>query len=155
MERKNPARKKGMKNQNYTESQHTAYCISQRYGSQPFAEILDNVKGALKRREFDILFELNLKDYLKDHLKDMPSQVILSVCNPETASSAISKDPQTGIFLPCSVTVKEVEQGNIEVSIEDTGVTWSPSKELTQLSKKITETLKGILSEAEQPGMKL
>ncbi|WP_159039950.1 DUF302 domain-containing protein [Christiangramia fulva] len=144
-----------MKNQNYTESQHTAFCISQRYGSQPFSEILDNIKGALKRREFDILFELNLKDYLKNHLKDMPSQVILSVCNPETAFSALSKDPQTGIFLPCSVTVKEIEQGNIKVSIEDTGITWSPSKELTQIARKTTETLKGILPEAEQPGMKL
>ncbi|WP_300441461.1 DUF302 domain-containing protein [Christiangramia sp.] len=144
-----------MKNQNYTESQHTTYCISQRYGSQPFSEILDNIKGALKRREFDILLELNLKDYLKDHLKDMPTQVILSVCNPETASNAISKDPQTGIFLPCSVTVKEVEPSMVEVSIEDTGITWSPSKELTQIAKKTTETLKEILSEAEQPGMKL
>ncbi|MUP47545.1 DUF302 domain-containing protein [Gramella sp. BOM4] len=144
-----------MKNQNYTESQHTAYCISQRYGSQPFSEILNNVRGALKKRELDILLELNLKDYLKDHLKDMPSHVILSVCNPETASNAISKDAQTGIFLPCSVTVKEVERDIVEVSIEDTGITWSPSKELTQIAKKTTETLKGILSEVEQPGMKL
>ena len=144
-----------MKNQNYTESQHTAYCISQRYGSQPFSEILNNVRGALKKRELDILLELNLKDYLKDHLKDMPSHVILSVCNPETASNAISKDVQTGIFLPCSVTVKEVERGIVEVSIEDTGITWSPSKELTQIAQKTTETLKGILSEVEQPGMKL
>ena len=154
MEKKNPANKE-IKNQNYTESQHTVYCVSQRYGSLPYSEIVDNVKGALKKREFDILLELNLKDYLKGHLKDMPSHVILSVCNPETASLAISKDPQTGIFLPCSVTVKEVAQGMVEVSIEDTSITWSPSKELTQIAKKTTETLQAILSEIEQPRMKL
>lgn len=154
MSKKKPT-KGEIKNQNYTESQKTTYCISQRYGSQPFSEILKNVNEALEKRNFDILLELNLKDYLKDFFKDMRSQVILSVCNPETVSKAISKDPQTGIFLPCSITIKQVDQGIVEVSIEDTGITWSPSKPLTEVAKKTTETLKHILSEIDQQHMQL
>lgn len=43
----------------------------------------------------------------------------------------------------------------VEVSIEDTGITWFPSKKLTQIAKKTTETLQAMLSEIEQPRMKL
>ncbi len=39
MKRENPA-KKEISIQNYTESRRTTYCISQRYVSQTFSEIL-------------------------------------------------------------------------------------------------------------------
>ncbi|WP_410503524.1 hypothetical protein [Gillisia sp. JM1] len=50
------------------------------------------------------------------------------------------------------MTVKEVDQGNIEVSIEDITVTWalSNTNELGELAKKTTKTLKQILSEIDQ-----
>ncbi|MCM4158150.1 DUF302 domain-containing protein [Gramella sp. AN32] len=156
MKRENQA-KKEIKNQDYTESRRTTYCISQRYGSQPFSEILNNIKGALKKRNFDILLELNLDEYLKEDVKTMSPHVILSTCNTETAANVLSADIQSGIFLPCSITVKEVDQGIIEVSIEDATVTWAATKnkELAEIAVNITKTLKEILSEIDQQQMQL
>ncbi len=156
MKRENPA-KKEISNQNYTKSRRTSYCICQRYGSQSFSEILKNIKEALTKSDFDVLLELDLDEYLKEDIKDMPQHIILSVCNSGTAAKALTADLQSGVFLPCNITVKEVDQGNIEVSIEDTTVTWASSNtnELGELAKKTTETLKQILSEIDQQRMKL
>ncbi|MCX2838260.1 hypothetical protein OQ279_08850 [Salinimicrobium sp. MT39] len=60
-----------------------------------------------------------------------------------------------GIFMPCSITIKEIDRGIVEVAIEDTAITWTSSNEINQLAKEITNTLKEILSEIEQPGMQL
>jgi uncharacterized protein (DUF302 family) len=75
------------------------------------------------------------------------------VCETEMASKLIASDIQMSILFPCNITIKEVEDNSIiEVSIEDTDTTWSPSFKtaVADVAKKTNKTLKKVLDNIEK-----
>ncbi len=91
-------------------------------------------------------------------MDNMPEHLILMVCNQDTAANLMAIDIQMSILFPCNVTVKEVEDNTvIEVSIEDTDTTWSPSfkTDVADVANKTKEALKGILSNIGRTNFKL
>ena len=62
------------------------------------------------------------------------------------------------VLFPCNITVKEVEDNTIiEVSIEDTDITWSSAKkkEIMEVAKNTKNILKKLLDTIEQQNVKL
>ena len=85
-----------------------------------FETALARVTAALKVEGFGVLTEIDVKDTLKKKLNvDFRPYKILGACNPPLAYKALSAAPEVGLLLPCNVTVAQVDENLVEVSLVD------------------------------------
>jgi uncharacterized protein (DUF302 family) len=85
-----------------------------------FDTAVAQVTEALKGQGFGVLTEIDVRATLKKKLDaDFRPYLILGACNPPLAYQALSIDAEIGKFLPCNVTVDQVEEGRIRVSFLD------------------------------------
>jgi uncharacterized protein (DUF302 family) len=85
-----------------------------------YESALDKVTETLKGEGFGILTEIDVKVTFKKKLdKDFRPYKILGACNPPLAYRALTNAPDSGMLLPCNVTVSQEEDGRILVSIID------------------------------------
>lgn len=108
---------------------------------------LTRVTEALKVEGFGVLTEIDVKETLKKKLDvDFRPYKILGACNPPLAYRALSAAPEVGLLLPCNVTVAQVEDGLIEVSLVDPlsmlGVVNKP--ELESVAREARERLERV-----------
>ncbi len=88
--------------------------------SANYETALARMTDALKAEGFGVLTEIDVKDTLKKKLNvDFRKYKILGACNPPLAYRALSTAPEVGLLLPCNVTVQQLEDGPVEVSIID------------------------------------
>lgn len=85
----------------------------------PFQVAIERVKVALKDQGFGTLCETDVQATLREKIgKEIPAYTILGVCNPNLAAQAIEIEPNIGVFLPCTVLLRQV--GNrVQVSAQD------------------------------------
>ena len=85
----------------------------------PIAEARPVVEDALKAEGFGVLTEIDVKSTLKKKIDvDFEPYVILGACSPKHAYKVLSIDPNIGLFLPCNVTLHEID-GKTRVSLID------------------------------------
>ena len=78
------------------------------------------VEEALKTEGFGVLTEIDMQATMKKKLdKDYLPYLILGACNPVYADKVLSVDPNIGLMLPCNVTIRELETGEIEIAAID------------------------------------
>jgi uncharacterized protein (DUF302 family) len=114
--------------------------------TQPFEEVVSQVKDVLASQGFGVLTEIDVQATLREKLgKTMGRYLILGVCNPALASRALDLEPQVGVLLPCNVVVREVQSG-VVVEAMDPGIitTLAGEPEL----KPIAEEARGLIGEA-------
>jgi uncharacterized protein (DUF302 family) len=88
--------------------------------STDYETALARVVEALKAEGFGVLTEIDVKETLKRRLDvDFRPYKILGACNPPLAYRALSAAPEVGLLLPCNVTVSQIDEGIIEVSLVD------------------------------------
>jgi uncharacterized protein (DUF302 family) len=85
-----------------------------------FDDAVMSTKEALKRHNFRVLTEIDMKDNFKKGLNvDFRPYLILGACNPELSYRALQAEDKIGTMLPCNVVVQQQEDGRVEVSAID------------------------------------
>ena len=92
------------------------YYNSKRVSKTDFATLRAQVEAALKTEGFGVLTEIDIQATMKKKLdKDYLPHVILGACNPVYADKVLSIDPHISTLLPCNVTIRQFETGEMEV----------------------------------------
>ena len=82
------------------------------YASMGFVDAVAATKEALKRQEFSILAEIDMRLFLRRHLSvDLRPYLILSACNLPLAHRAIKAEDAIGSMLLCTVVIQEHRDG--------------------------------------------
>ena len=85
-----------------------------------FASAVERTIAALKAEGFGVLTEIDVQETLKKKINvDFPAYKILGACNPPLAHQALTAAPEVGLLLPCNVTVRQVDDGVVEVGLVD------------------------------------
>jgi len=88
-----------------------------------FESALEMVTQALKDEGFGVLTEIDVKSTFKEKLDvDFRPYRIIGACNPPLAFRALSETPEVGLLLPCNVTVDQVDEDTVEVSLLDPNI---------------------------------
>jgi uncharacterized protein (DUF302 family) len=75
------------------------------------------VKESLKEQEFGIMTEIDMDKKLSEKLDniDVKYYRILGACNPEFAYKTMQIEENIGLFLPCKVLIKQVNENSTEI----------------------------------------
>ena len=70
----------------------------------------------LEKEKFGVITEIDMAKTLKEKINaDIMPYKILGVCNPKFAYEAIQAEENIGVFLPCKVILKQIDEGTVEV----------------------------------------
>jgi uncharacterized protein (DUF302 family) len=95
------------------------YYISRRIDST-FEDAVASLKKELEQAGFSIWYEFDVQDYFRQKIsEDFPPYWIIGACNPQFALEALNTDPRIGAMMPCSVAVKGVGDGVVEITASD------------------------------------
>ncbi len=90
------------------------------YLNSDYDSAIVQVTAELKKEGFGVLTEIDVRTTLKKKIDvDFRPYIILGACNPALAHQALVAAPETGMLLPCNVTVSQEEDGRILVNIID------------------------------------
>ena len=85
-----------------------------------FDEIYVRTLASLKREEFGVLTEIDVKATLEKKMDiDFRKYRILGACNPAFAYKALQAEDKIGTMLPCNVIIQELGKGEVEVAAID------------------------------------
>ncbi len=113
-----------------------------------FAEAETRVLRQLEEEGFGILSEIDVQATLKKKLDiDFTPYTILGACNPGFAYQALQVEPHAGTMLPCNVILRELPEGNIEVSAVDPLASMQAinNPELGSIAEQIRNKLKKVI----------
>jgi uncharacterized protein (DUF302 family) len=122
----------------------------------PLADVRPAVEAALKTQGFGVLTEIDLQATFRAKLGvEHEPHRILGVCNPQIAKGALDLDRDVALLLPCTVTLREVENGT-EVRVLDPRSAFTLAAPATQaqlapLAADVGERLARALAAIEVP----
>ncbi len=114
-----------------------------------FKDLRQEIEAALKTEGFGILTEIDFQATMKNKLgKEILPHSILGACNPVYADKVVSLDPHVSTMLPCNVTMRQLENGDIEVaSINPEAAMGSiDNSAIEEYAKEINEKLNRVLA---------
>lgn len=104
----------------------------------------DLLKKELEKEKFGVITEVDMTKTLKEKIgaEIMPYK-ILGVCNAKFAHQALQAEENIGVFLPCKVILKQVDDNTVEV------VSVNPSTMMQMIGNE------GLNKTADEVGQKL
>jgi uncharacterized protein (DUF302 family) len=117
-----------------------------------FDEAVAATKEALKRHNFRVVTEIDMKDNFKKSLDiDFRPYVILGACNPQLTYRALQEQDKVGTMLPCNVVVQQQENGRVEVSAVDPVASMQAITHVVvdQVAREIRSYLQNVIEEVD------
>jgi len=111
--------------------------------------IRPKVEEELKKQGFGVLTEIDIQATMKKKLnKKYLPHVILGTCNPVYADKVLSIEPTISTMLPCHITLRELDNGDVEIAMLAPSVAMREigNNELTQAASEVEEILKTVLN---------
>lgn len=105
-------------------------------------------REALQEEGFGVLTEIDMKATFKKKIdEDIRPYKILGACNPKMAFDAVGAEPDIGILLPCNVTLRELESGQIQIAAMDPEAAFQvvDNPEIQPVGKQVREMLQRAL----------
>jgi len=117
--------------------------------SYTLEETVENLKDAIVSQNFILIREDTLEHGLVKEGDENPSQVILHFCNFKFLYEALAVDPRVGMFLPCRVTVTEIDGKVLVTAINPMYLSrLFNNNELSEYCKRMHEVYATILEDA-------
>lgn len=86
----------------------------------PYEEAIRRVTAALKKEDFGVLTEIDVKATMKQKLDiEVEPYAILGACNPPLAHRALTTRRDIGLLLPCNVIVYATGSGGSRIEFLD------------------------------------
>lgn len=115
---------------------------------EPFDAVVEKVTEELKKEQFGVLTQINVKETLKKKIDvDFKPYLILGACNPHYAYKALSAEDKIGTMLPCNVIVQQVNPTTVEVAAINPIASMQAVKNdaLGGIAVDVTEKLKRVI----------
>jgi uncharacterized protein (DUF302 family) len=115
-----------------------------------FDDAVASTKEALKRHDFRVLTEIDMKDNLKKGLNiDFRPYLILGACNPQLTYRALKEEDKIGTMLPCNIVVQQQEDSRVEVSAVDPVASMQAITHVVvdQVAREIRSRLQNVIDE--------
>ncbi len=98
----------------------------------PFEEASDKVKASLAEQQFGIVTEVDMHEKFIEKGIDANAKPyrLLGACNPKLAYETVNAEENIGLFLPCKVIVKYIDENTTEIVMID------PSKVMSMLGNE-------------------
>ena len=110
--------------------------------------VTGQLKKSLKAEGFSVVTEINMQETLAEKLdvEIMPYR-ILGVCNATYAYETMQKEENIGVFLPCKMVLKQVEDNMVEVVAVNPSVLIElvGNEELDEAASEVTERFEKII----------
>jgi cytochrome c oxidase cbb3-type subunit 3 len=117
--------------------------------SYTLEETVENLKDAIVSQNFILIREDHLEHGLVKEGEEDPSEIILHFCNFKFLFEALAVDPRVGMFLPCRVTVTEVDGKVMVTAINPLYLSrLFNNDELSEYCKRMHEVYAAILEDA-------
>jgi len=117
--------------------------------SYTLEETVENLKDAIVSQNFILIREDHLEHGLVKEGEEDPSEIILHFCNFKFLFEALAVDPRVGMFLPCRVTVTEVDGKVLVTAINPMYLSrLFNNNELSEYCKRMHEVYAMILEDA-------
>ena len=113
-----------------------------------FDDAIEKVMAELKKEEFGVLTDIDVKQTLKKKLDvDFKKYRILGACNPPFAYKALQVEDKIGTMLPCNVIVQEIDEGQVEVAAIDPVASMQAvsNPALKDVAEKVQAKLKKVI----------
>ena len=106
-----------------------------RTAAYEFIEGLNRTKEALREQGFDIVTTFDTGGALGG------ACTILGVCDADLLRRAIEADPEAGVFLPCSVAVRESGEGIVVEAVDPRATLGGGNEALAAIAVEVRERL--------------
>ena len=114
-----------------------------------FEDATVKVKASLKEQEFGIITEIDMHEKLAEKIEniDMQPYKILGACNPKFAYQTLQVEENIGLFLPCKVLIKKIDEKTTEVVMVNPSALMQMlnNDELVTVAEEVTERFKKAL----------
>ncbi len=115
----------------------------------PFEEASVLITEALKVQEFGVITKIEMHEKLAEKIEntDVKPYRILGACNPEFAYKTLKAEDNIGLFLPCKVLVKYIDENTTEVVMVDPSVLMNMlgNKDLESVAEEVTTRFKNAI----------
>jgi uncharacterized protein (DUF302 family) len=120
--------------------------------SMSFDDAVAATKAALKRHDFEVLAEIDMRAAFRKHLAvDFRPYLILGACSPQLAHRAIQTDEEIGSIVVSNIVVQQRADGLVEISAADPIAAMGPIShvELIWVTRDIRSVLERVFDEVE------
>ena len=114
-----------------------------------FDETLARTEKALADEGFGILTRIDVRATLKQKLDvDFPPDQIPDACRPPQAHKALTLVPEVGVMMPCSVVVRQIDEGTTRVDAMNAALMAGmfPEADLSEVADEIAERINRTLA---------